>query len=68
MNPVMAGLAAKPEGWEFSSYREYVNLRRGTFVRPEIVLSQFGCEAYRQFVEEYRKKDFQTVAHLLFDE
>ena len=67
LNPVFAGLAAKPEDWEFSSYRDYIDLRSGTFVRPEIILSQFGREAYRLFVEEYRKEDLRKIEHLMFD-
>jgi len=39
LNPVMAGLVKRPEDWEFSSYREYIDLRNGTLPQPEIVLS-----------------------------
>lgn len=31
-NPVEAGLVEQPEAWEYSSYRDYLGLRRGTLV------------------------------------
>jgi putative transposase len=40
-NPVKAKLAQLPEGWEFSSYRDYCGLRNGTLVNKERA-SSFG--------------------------
>ena len=68
LNPVTAGLAARPEDWEFSSYREYIGLRDGTLPQSEIVLSQFPSrEAYRDFVEAYIPSEQEIIADLLFD-
>jgi REP element-mobilizing transposase RayT len=68
MNPVVAGLAAKPEDWEFSSYREYVGLRDGSLPRPQIVISQIGSsDAYRRFVESYRDSKDLDISHLVLD-
>jgi REP element-mobilizing transposase RayT len=53
LNPVTAGFVEKPEDWEFSSYREYVGLRRGTLPCPDIILDYFDSpEAYAEFVME----------------
>ena len=42
----------RPEEWEFSSYCDYVGLRRGTLPQMGCVLKQVGsAEAYRRFVE-----------------
>ena len=69
LNPVEAGLVKQPEAWEFSSYREYVDLRQGILPRPDVVLSQFPSpNAYRRFVEAYNPGDQNIVSHLLFDE
>jgi REP element-mobilizing transposase RayT len=69
LNPVRAGLASKPELWEFSSYAEYVGERRGTLPRPEPVLSLFPtATAYRHFVEAGRCGDQEPISHLLFNE
>jgi REP element-mobilizing transposase RayT len=69
LNPVAAGLVRRPEDWEFSSYREYIGLRKGTLVDPSIVLGQFrSTEDYRQFVEAYRPSDMKVIEHLLFEE
>jgi putative transposase len=69
MNPVSAGLVARPEEWAFSSYRDYIGLREGTLPVPDIVLSQFPSrQAYQLFVESYRDQDARIIEHLLFDE
>ncbi len=52
LNPVKAGLVKHPEDWEFSSYRDYINLRQGTLPKPDEVRQQAGsAQAYRIFVE-----------------
>ena len=67
LNPVTAGLVRQPEDWEFSSYRDYLGLRRGTLPKPDIVLGQFPSgEAYRAFVENYAKAD-ESIEHLALD-
>jgi len=40
LNPVVAGLAPRPEAWECSGYREYTGLRTGSLPQPGIVLDQ----------------------------
>jgi len=68
LNPVMAGLIRMPEDWEFSSYRDYIGLRRGTLPVPAIVLSQFPSpEAYQAFVNAYREADHKVIEHLMLD-
>ena len=68
LNSVAAGLSKRPEDWEFSSYSEFVGLRRGTLPQPAVVLSQFPSpDAYRQFVETYRAEDRKVLEHLVFD-
>lgn len=68
LNPVEAGLVRQAQDWEFSSYREYAGLRKGTLPRPDVVLSQFpNRDAYRRFVEAYEPADENTISHLLFD-
>ena len=65
---MLAGLVGRAEGWEFSSYREYIGMRDGTLPAPEVVLSQFPSpEAYREFVESYVPEEREIVADLLFD-
>ncbi len=68
LNPVSAGLAARPEDWIFSSYQEFLGLRRGTLPAPGIVLSQFPSpQAYAAFVEAYRPEDRGLIEQLMFD-
>ena len=69
LNPVEAGLVQRAEDWEVSSYREYVGLRQGTLLRPEVVLSQFANDDdYRRFVEAYEPDDLSIISHLVLDE
>ncbi len=52
LNPVNAGLVAKPEDWIFSNYREFAGMRQGLRLDKEFLESQFGShEEYRSFVE-----------------
>ena len=69
LNPVAAHIVQRPEDWEFSSYREYAGLRRGTLVKPSIVIGQFRAnEEYSRYVEAYQPADRAKIKHLLFDE
>jgi len=68
LNPVAARLMKRPEDWEFSSYPEYVGLRKGTLPKPNVVLLQFpSSDAYRRFVETYVESDKEIIEHLLHD-
>jgi len=58
LNPVRAGLVDHPENWPYSSYNEYIGLRRGTLPHPETVMAAFSTpQAYRQFVEQEDPND-----------
>ncbi len=68
LNPVAAGLTARPEDWAFSSYRDYIGLRDGTLPVTDLVLSQFPSrQAYREFVESYCEEENKVIQHLLLD-
>ncbi len=67
-NPVEAGLAAKPEEWEFSSYRQYIGDNGHGWLQPKVILDQFSIvDVYRQYVESYTEEDYLMLAELLFD-
>lgn len=69
LNPVAATLVERAEDWEFSSYRDYMGMRQGTLVRPEVVRSQFrDAGAYHEFVEEYQAYQDVLPRDLLFQE
>ncbi len=73
LNPVTAKLVSRAEFWYFSSYPEYIGLRKPDFVKPMFILDQFGIENeskleekhadYRKFVEdwetEYKRFNFK---------
>lgn len=68
LNPVLEGLAGRPEEWASSSYREYAGLRRGRLAHPQIVLSQFPSpQAYAEFVASYCEPDKKLIKHPTFD-
>jgi putative transposase len=69
LNPVKAGFVENPEDWEFSSYREYIDLRRGTLPKLEAIRQEIGtADAYRAFVTVSDTSNYATLQHLLFDE
>ena len=73
LNPLTAKLVSKAEDWNYSSYDEYLGLRKPDFVKPMFILDQFSdgykCKleekqaGYRRFVEdwdtEYMKFNFK---------
>ena len=70
LNPVRARLVKQPEDWVYSSYRDYVGLRKGTLPNPEIVLVQFASrQAYAEWVAERIALDEEQkqLAHLMLD-
>ena len=68
LNPVEAGLVKLPEGWEYSSYREYLGLRDGTLFEIEPILREFASRsAYRRFVESGMAGADELIRHLVID-
>ncbi|MBD2482281.1 transposase [Planktothrix sp. FACHB-1365] len=68
LNPVSANLVKKAEEWEFSSYQDYIDLRRGSLAKLEGVRSQLSsAEDYRYFLEDY-SKSHKLIQHLTFAE
>ncbi len=53
-NPVVAGLAERPEEWAYSNYLEWIEARPGTLVLRELVKCYFPTpDHYREFVADY---------------
>jgi REP element-mobilizing transposase RayT len=51
LNPVSAGLVDRAEDWEFSSYKDYIGIRRGGIARPDIIIGFFkDSSGYVDFV------------------
>lgn len=60
-NPVNAGLVSKLEEWEYSSFRDYAGLRKGTLCKKEIAcdligVPAIGIEFYEQSYEALDEK------------
>lgn len=69
LNPVKAGLVQKAEEWEFSSYQEYVNLRRGTLPQFNKVRQQLRtAQDYRSVVESQDHLVQPYMQSLMLDE
>ena len=64
-NPLRAGLVAKMEDWEFSSFKDYAGLRNGTLCNKELAVKycsyhpeSFIKTSYKVIPEEIIKKFF----------
>jgi len=69
LNPVKAGLVQRAEDWEFSSYQEYVELRRGTLPQHRALQQQVGgSTAYQAFVESEAVLMPMVIRSLMLDE
>lgn len=64
LNPVRANLVTKPEGWQYSSYSEYIGTKELGFIKPKIVLAQ--VEDYNEFVVSYQEDQQYSIKKLLF--
>lgn len=67
LNPVKAGIVDKPEGYVWSSYRNYIGQAKTTaWLEAQYILSSFGSKItaaetkYRQFVEEKLEKPYDS--------
>lgn len=55
-NPVLAGLCEKPEGWEFSSFQDYVGLRNGSLPSKDVAFKFLDVPSNtEEFYEESQK-------------
>jgi len=57
LNPVTAYIVEKPEDWEFSSYIEYIGMKKENFICEWERVLEINSERYREFVEN--QKDYQ---------
>lgn len=71
LNPVSSFLAKKPEDWEWSSYREYLNLVSSSFFAKEIVLNQFkSIDKYKRFVNDQISyaQELERIKHQIIED
>jgi len=64
--PIHAGVAARPEDWRWTSYRQYLNPSTATLVHPAPILSycQGSPEIYRTFVEAGLGKSGEEISRI----
>jgi REP element-mobilizing transposase RayT len=68
LNPVRTNLVEHASDWIYSSYRDYIGLRKGTIPHKEMVMSFFSTPGdYREFVESADQDESKDIAHLLLD-
>ncbi|HPW67736.1 MAG TPA: transposase [Salinivirgaceae bacterium] len=62
-NPVQAGLVGFPEEWEYSNFREYLRMRKGTLYSEQFLMDYIGNpEFYRlNVIDIARKKSMQRA-------
>lgn len=71
LNPVSSFLVVKPEDWEWSSYKEYLNQTNAGFCQTAQVLEFFKSSAeYQQFVEDQISyaQELDQIKHQLLEE
>jgi REP element-mobilizing transposase RayT len=69
LNPVAAGFVARPEDWEYSSFRDYIGLRPGSLPEPDAVLVHFSsAAAYAEYVCGPADPRAGLLKELLIDE
>jgi hypothetical protein len=69
LNPVRAGLTARPQDWADSSYRDYVGARAGSLPSPDLAPVIVGGPAdYADFVRGFSADAEQAISPLLLEE
>ncbi len=63
LNPTTAGLVPKPENWEFSSYREFLNYKSSFNICEFADLIDMDLFEYKKFVEDYI--GYQKQLHII---
>ena len=70
-NPKTAGLVEDLQGYQWSSYLDYMGLRQGTLCDKHFILKMFqgNIEAYQKFVENSleKTKELKDLENLLLD-
>jgi len=67
LNPVTAKLVNNPEDWEFSSFRDFIGLRRGTLPEPDYVLRSFTSKPdYIEFVRGFKPTDLELIKEYIY--
>jgi len=69
LNPVSAGLVAKPEDWQYSSYSEYIDNSEGHSICDFKEIIDMLPREYQKFTNDqidYQKK-LSKIKHLLID-
>jgi len=68
LNPVFGKLVRRAEDWEFSSYREYIGLRKGTLPEPDVILDQFKeFREYQEFIVSYQEEHFEMIKEYVLE-
>jgi REP element-mobilizing transposase RayT len=69
-NPVKAGLVNKPEDWEYSNFREFVETRNNNLKDDEFIKTYFpNSEEYRIFVNDIQdeEKSLSKIGKYIWD-
>jgi hypothetical protein len=51
-NPIRSGLVEKVEEWKYSSYQDYIDFRKGTLPKKEIILDMIKQNELRELTEK----------------
>ena len=54
-NPLRCKLVEKPEDWKFSSHQDYIELRKGSLPKKEIILNNITLNDYLEYSKIYLK-------------
>lgn len=63
-NPLSAGLVARPEEWNYSSYRDYIGLRSGTLCNKQKafeLLGLSGIDFYAETMKEITQEALKGI-------
>ncbi|MBM2814028.1 MAG: hypothetical protein HW421_790 [Ignavibacteria bacterium] len=62
-NPVRSKLVSKSEEWEFSSYQDYIELRKGSLPKKELLLGRYTIEELKEITNKIIESHPMTPSH-----
>lgn len=63
-NPMIANLCSKMEDWEFSSFKDYLEMRNGTLINKQVAFDLIGASKENFYEESYSVISEEKISKL----
>jgi hypothetical protein len=57
LNPLRSNLVEQAEDWEFSSYKDYIDMRKGSLPNKELILSKYKATEIKEITRDLKPSE-----------